>query len=120
MPRDILTPVALAMNAGTNGGAGVSINVTNGAVVPAGSMPRLLLKVTNTYAGAKSVTIRAGVNPPAVREDLGDLVVPLAQNATHYFVLESARFAQADGSLNVDYETGMTGTAWALKLPVDL
>lgn len=120
MARDTLTPVALAVNAGTSGGSGVAINVTNGAAIPAGSMPRVILKVTNTYAGAKKVTVKAGANPPAFRANLGDLEVSLAQNATHYFVLETARFAQADGSINVDYEASMTGTAWAFKLPVDL
>jgi len=120
MARDALTPVNLPINAGTSGGAGVTINVTNGAVIPAGAMPRVILKVTNTYAGAKNVTIKAGVYPPAWRKDIGDLVVAIAQNATHYFVLETARFNQADGSINIDYETGMTGTAWAFKLPVDL
>jgi hypothetical protein len=119
MARDAINPVTLPVNAGTSGGAGVAINVTNGAVIPAGAMPRVLLKVTNTYAGAKKVTIKAGVYPPAWRKDLGDLEVSIAQNATHYFVLETARFAQADGAINVDYESAMTGTAWAFKLPAD-
>ena len=60
MARDTLTPVALAVNVGTSGGSGVAINVTNGAVIPAGSMPRVILKVTNIYAGAKKVTVKAG------------------------------------------------------------
>jgi hypothetical protein len=40
-------------------------------------------------------------------------------NATTQLIgpFESARFAQADGSLNVDFDAGMTGTIVALRVP---
>ena len=117
MGRDALTPVEIKNNLGTSKGAGVAINTTNGAYIKAGYGPKVLLIVNNSFAGEKDVTVKAGDNPPAFRTDLGDLVEPLAQNETAIFVLESARFMQSDGTINIDYEADMTGTAWAVYLP---
>ncbi len=119
MARDAVTPVALAMNDGTAPGAGTAINVTNGAYIPAANRSqRILLHVKNTVAAAKNVTIKAGVYPPAFRQGLGDLVVQVpATSGERLFVLESARFIQADGTIWIDFEAAMTGTAFAYKLP---
>lgn len=119
MPRDIVAITALTPDAGTAQPAGTAINVTNGAVINgAGDTKRLLVRVQNTVASAKNVTFRAGVNPPSSRKGIGDLVVQVpATTGDRLFVLESARFVQADGSIQVDFEAAMTGFVSAVRLP---
>ena len=107
--------------------AGTTIDQTNGMNVqlPATALPaapgmdNLFLYVATTNGADKTVTIRAGVNPPAFRSAMGDLVVT-AHNASGGGVigpLESARFAQADGSVNVDFASGITGKITAFIKP---
>ena len=74
----------------------------------------------NTFAGAKTVTVKGGVNPPGFRSGLGDLVLSAIQSAQRqYIFIESARHVQADGSINIDYEAAMTGTVWVFRIPPD-
>lgn len=118
MARVNLPITALVRDADNANPGTTAIDATNGLTIAASSdMSRLLIEVTNTFAGAKSVTFKAGANPPAQRAGIGDLVVSIAQNGVHLFVLESARFAQADGSISVDFTASMTGTMRAMSLP---
>ena len=122
MTRDLITPVIGVENGQIAEGAGTAINTTNGGnvVLPTGAVgntDRLVLRIDNTTVSAKNVTIRAGVYPPAFRSSMGDLVLQVALSAKAYFFIESARFIQADGSVNLDYESGMTGTVFALITP---
>lgn len=120
MARDAVALTALAVNAATEEGAGVAINPANGdTIANAGQHRRLVLRVYNSAAGPKNVTLKAGVNPPAFRAELGDLVVAVTNAKTVMIPIESARFAQADGTILVDFEAGMTGTVWAYKMPGD-
>lgn len=92
--------------------------------VPTGPGARdLVLLVSNTYSTPLNCIIRAGVGGgatpgPAFRSGLGDLSVSIT-NATSAYIgpLESARFAQLDGSVNVDFTTAFTGTITALLVP---
>jgi hypothetical protein len=73
----------------------------------------LILEVLNTDSSDHALIIRAGVNPPAQRKDLGDLSVTITHSATVPFLvgpLETARFLQADGTINVDGATSFAGT----------
>lgn len=118
MPRDAVAITNLTLDGAVDDPAGTAINATNGATIPAGGDTRgLLIVVTNTFAGAKVTTIKAGVNPPAHRRALGDLTESQAQNDRTTFVLEGGRFIQDDGSIWVDFEAAMTGTIRALRLP---
>lgn len=106
--------------------AGTAIDATNGmnvalasTAIPAGPTARnLFLRVANTAASAKNVIVRAGVYPPAFRQGLGDLTVNVV-NATTKWVgpFEAARFTQADGSINIDFDAGTTGTITAFLSP---
>jgi hypothetical protein len=119
MPRDAVAHTVLASGAATTTPAGVAINPANNASITSlkdGS--RIAVRVTNTSAAERPVIFRAGVNPPALRAGLGDLTVKVPLTTGDVLVvLESARFAQADGSINVDYETGHTGAISAVRLP---
>jgi hypothetical protein len=119
MARDAVTIVGLAVDGGTAPGAGTTINVANGALLAAGgNTQRLAIHVKNTAVADKNVTIKAGANPPALAQGVGDLVVSVpASTGERLIVVESARFAQINGDIHVDFETGMTGTILAYRLP---
>lgn len=92
--------------------AATSISAGDTAVIDAGSVTtKLLLEVNNT-TNNKKVTIEAGVGPRAA---LGDLVLTFADSQTRYVAIESARFAQGDGSVRVTYEGA--GAIRAIRLP---
>jgi len=107
-----LTITEIAANAATSQpAAGVLADIADAdvGIIPASDTQGLFIEVTNTTAGEKDFTVKAGENPPAPQAGQGDLVVPLAQDAVALIALESGRFAQADGTIHVDAETGMTG-----------
>lgn len=122
MPRDTVAITQLNLNAGTAEPAGTTIVPANGALIPAGGDTRkLLIRINNTHTAERNVTIRAGVNPPAFRAGLGHAVVTVPANTgVRYVTVESARFAQADGSIHLDFDTGMTGKVMAFRLPDEL
>lgn len=99
--------------------AGTAVDPTNGHVI-ADAVPELtVLRVTNTNASNRVVTVKAGAYPPALAKGLGDLAVTVLATSGVQFIgpFESGRFLQADGSLWVDCEASMTGTITALKVP---
>lgn len=122
-----LTVNALVANGSVGQPAGDTID-TDG-VVPIlaadhrGASGRLLIEVTNGDAvNGLDVTIVHGDNPPAAREGIGDLVVAIpASGVTYIGPLESARFMQADGSLQVGFDSdggaNATATVRAALLP---
>ena len=118
MARTAIPITDLPANAGTAPVAGTAVDPTNGHVVAAGSVTRrLLLHLKNTAVAAKTFTIKAGVNPPAFRAELGDLVVSVPANTGERFVIiESARFVQANGDIWIDVEAAATGNEAAYRL----
>ncbi|NUQ69707.1 MAG: hypothetical protein HUU17_02675 [Chthonomonadales bacterium] len=119
MARDSVTVTALAASGGVAEPAGTTIAPANGATIPAGgSTRRLIIRVTNTHGADHAVVVKAGANPPAFRQGLGDLSITVpATSGVRYLTLESARFVQADGAIWLDFETGMTGKVMAFQLP---
>lgn len=119
MPRDAVVVTDLAANAGVAEPAGTTIAPANGAnIADIGDTGRIVIRVTNTNGTERTVTIKAGANPPAVREGIGDLAVAVpATTGVRYITIESARFLQADGSINVDFETSMAGVIQVLRTP---
>jgi hypothetical protein len=100
----IAQPTADVLDTGT---AAVTL-----AAAVGGQSELVLLEVTNNAASAVNLTVSvlAGDNPPAQRAGLGDLDTVLAQNAVKIIgPLESARFIQDDGKLNVKF-TPASGT----------
>ena len=124
MARTALPITALAQ-AGLVTPAGTGIDVANGmniavqssAIPSANDAYGLILQFANTFAGSKTITVRAGVQPPAYRNLLGDLVVTCTQATWLIGPLEPARFAQADGSINIDFQAATTGTINAFLVP---
>jgi hypothetical protein len=125
--RTNLPLTKLVANSGVLNPSATTVDQTNGMNValasesiPAGAnSDRLVLKVDNTAAAAHNVIVRAGAaNPPAFRAGIGDITFSVT-NAESAYVgpFEWARVAQSDGSVNVDFDSGFTGTITAFLLP---
>lgn len=126
MARTNLPLTDLAGNAGVTESTtaidqanGMNVQVISESVPAKGEAEDVILIVANTYTAAENVIVRAGAGPvPAFRASLGDLTVAVPASSTAIVgPFESARFAQADGSLNVDFSAGITGTIVALRVP---
>lgn len=123
MARAALTVTTLTANTAVADVAGDDLDATNHHVLTLdGPLDSYIIRVTNTTASTKAVTIKAGDNPPAGSAGQGDLSVSLtAGNVTPTvkFVgaLESARFGQNDGTLSVDVGSGMTGKIAVFRVP---
>jgi hypothetical protein len=119
MPRDAVTVTNLSSGVAATTPAGTTINTTNGAVITAaGGTERLLIRITNTNGTNRVATINAGDNPPAVRASMGALAITVpATTGDVSVVVESARFLQADGTIEVDFAASMAGIISAIRLP---
>lgn len=120
MARTALTPTSLS-GGDVADPAGTTIDatlVTNGVVINSADPSRTVLRVTNSAGTAKKVTVRAGgADGPAWMRTQGDLEVSVAAGATRWIgPLSEARYSQHGGKLNIDFETGTTGTVAALKM----
>lgn len=117
MARTAVPPTALTANAATADPAGTAVDPANGHVISGVPLEELMLEVNSTFAGAKSFTIKAGANPPALEAGQGDLVVAINNAVRLIGPFTSGRFAQADGSLWLDVEAAATGTVKAIHVP---
>lgn len=118
MARDAVAITNLSLNTGVDTVTGTTINAANDLIIAAaGDSERLLIEVTNSHTDPHDVTLVAGSNPPAFRAGLGDAVYEVGASESAFFIVESARFAQSDGSIHIDLETGHTGVAKAYRLP---
>lgn len=83
----------------------------------AGDTHNVLLKFENTAQADDKMTVEilAGTTPPAFLGSLGDLTIVLEQNDIAYVVLDSARFMQADGDIDIT-STPATGKTQTLKI----
>ena len=79
----------------------------------AGKDNSVVLHVTNSSTSADStVTIKAGEKQ---NSNLGDLIIPAPKSAEVAIVLnrDMASFEKLDGSVDIDFATGFTGTIYA-------
>jgi len=79
----------------------------------AGKDNSVVLHITNSSTSTDStVTIKAGEKQNA---NLGDLIIPAPKNAEVAIVLnrDMASFEKLDGSVDIDFATGFTGTIYA-------
>jgi hypothetical protein len=64
----------------------------------------ILLFHLSAATAADTITLKAGVNPPAMRASIGDLVYTCAGGAAEVVIgpIENARYKQADGKFYID------------------
>ena len=119
---DTAIPVT-QLASGTNADvAGTAIVAANGHVItPTKRSGKVLVRIVNTFAGAKVFTVEAGDNPPASAAGQGDLTMSLADGSTTpvagYLCLESARFLQSNGTIRITVAAATTGFITAFQLP---
>lgn len=105
---------------GGSGNSKVATSATDGFIVTAPSgetfgNERLFFTMGSDGSGG-TVTFKAGDRYPAQRADLGDLAITLAADDCRYIAIETSRFLQNDGTINVIPST--TGIALtAIMLP---
>ena len=122
MANTAITLTELSLNTATLNTAGTAIVHANTHVItPTKRLDKVLIRITNTTASEKVATIVAGDNPPADAAGQGNVTVTLAagdSTATFgHIVLESARFLQNDGTIQITVASGMTGYIAAFQLP---
>jgi hypothetical protein len=126
MARTAITVTTLTPNTPAALPAGTNIDATNNHSItlarPA-TPGKLILVVKNTTASTKTVTVKAGANPPATSSGAGDMTaLSLTDGSTtpQYGIIgpfAASRYLQADGTINVDVASGMTGTIAAIYIP---
>jgi len=127
MARTNLPLTNLVANGGLTDPAGTTADQANGmnVAVPTTAIPsgphldKLMLRVANTAGSAKNVIVRAGASSLAFRAGIGDLTVQVPATTGVKWVgpFDISRFVQSDGSLNIDFESGFTGTITAFMAP---
>ena len=107
---------------GGSGNAIVATSTTDGWVVspPSGlAFDERLVFILGSDGTGGTVTFKAGDRYPAQRADLGDLVITLAANDGRAIPVETSRFLQNDGTINViPSTTGLVITAVMLPKAV--
>lgn len=116
MARAIVPVTQLLRNDGTIVASAGTINTSDGQVINAAS-DTLVLWINNT-GPAGTIVFKAGVNPPALRQILGDEAINIAGTAQRYFMIETARFAQADGTVQIDWGGSPAGSIAAYETRV--
>lgn len=82
---------------------------------------KVLLYIDHTTGSDKTITLKAGVNPPGGLASKGDVTITLVTATKNYIgPLEAAQFAQADGSLNFDLQASITGNIYAVRMLRDV
>ncbi|HEY9476476.1 MAG TPA: hypothetical protein VIS06_21830 [Mycobacteriales bacterium] len=119
MARTAVAYSNLVANSNLADPAGTTIDATNSHVIDAAQPELTVLRVTNTAASDKVVTVKAGPNPPALAGGLGDLAVTVVATSGVQWIgpFESGRFIQADGSMLVDIASGHAGKITAFLVP---
>ena len=122
MANTAITLTSLSLNTAALNTAGTAIVHANTHVItPTKRLDKVLIRITNTTASQKVATILAGDNPPADAAGQGNVTVTLAagdSTATFgHIVLESARFLQNDGTIQITVDANMTGYIAAFQLP---
>jgi hypothetical protein len=119
MTRTAITVNALTLNAGI-APTQTTVDTSNGHVLTVPGDGRFLLIVDNTGSvAASTVTIKAGDNPPAFQAGMGDLAVVVGTSGVHReaIVVETARFNQDDGTINIDAAGFSAATITAYSFP---
>jgi len=119
MARTAVTVNTFTPTAGLTDPAGTTADATNDHVVTGVPLEELVLRFANTNGSDRVATIKAGDNPPALRAGQGDIAitVPATTGVMWAGPFESGRFAQADGSLEIDLATSFAGTVTAFRIP---
>ena len=75
--------------------------------------------IENTSTSASEITFKAGDNFPNAK--LGDLKLDVEASSINVFQFQDlSRFENKDGSINIDFKSGFTGTIFAVAKSVEI
>lgn len=122
MPRTAVAYSAFTANASTADPAGTTVDstlVTNGVKVSNAVPEETLIRVTNSAGATKLITINAGDYPPALASGQGAITgtVGATTGVLWFGPFESGRVLQSDGTMEVDFASGATGTITVFRVP---
>lgn len=117
MARTVITPAAGVLNSSITSPAGVATDVANGMVINKARFRKLHFIVTNSAGSTPTITFRAGSYPVGSLQPQGDLVLSVPVGAVGIYVdrLDSARFQQNNGDLNIDFSAGFVGNITVIQ-----
>lgn len=72
----------------------------------------LFVVIDNTADSSSALTVKAGDAYP--NSMLGDIVIELPAGISAIQLQDLSRFEKADGSIDLDFKTGFTGTIFAI------
>lgn len=114
-----ITNLASGTNADVAGTAIVAANTH--VITPTKRQGKVLIRLRNTFAGAKVFTVLAGDKPVAGSSGQGNATISLADGSTTavdgWLCLETARFLQDNGTIRITVAASTTGTITAFQLP---
>ena len=122
MARAAVTVTTLTAGTAVAESAGTTADPTNDHYIAASALTfpleELLLVFKNTNGSDRVATIVAGDSPPAFSNGQGNLAITVPATTGVMFVtgLESARYLQDNGDLNIDLATSFAGTVHAYRL----
>ena len=125
MARTDVTTTKLAEEVDILAPAGTNVDVANGMRVvygvtsgssQGGKVRRVLLRISNTAAATKVVTIVRGPNAqdPAAA-DYATQAIPITTGEINFVV--GPKYVQADGGIYLNFVAGHTGAVIAYELP---
>lgn len=111
--------VTVLVNGQAVQGAFSAVDQANGMrLVGIGKYADVQVVVRNTAVAAKNVIVRAG-SAEYGRASVGDATYAVPANTGEVYIFpETARHQQHDESINVDFESGFTGTIAVFTTPL--
>lgn len=120
MARTAVTLETLS-KAGATAPVGTTADPTNGHNVALAGVPleEVIFRFLNTNGTNRVATVKAGVSPPASSSGQGDQAMTVTATTGDFWIagMESARYLQADGSVNIDLAASFAGTVFAIRVP---
>lgn len=119
MARTAVTVTDLTAGTAAAESAGTAADPTNDHVVTIdGPLEDYLFVFKNTNGTDRVATIAAGDSPPALSAGQGGLAITVPATTGVMMVggLESARYIQSDGTLNIDLAASFAGTVHAYRV----
>lgn len=120
MANTTVTVTSLTKNAAVTPTLTAIVAANTHVITPSKSFKKVVIRLINTTASTKVFTVVAGDNPPADAAGQGNLDISLTDGSTTpteaNVEIESARFVQDDGSVQVTVASGTTGFIAALQL----
>lgn len=120
MARTVI-PVEVLSRVGATSPAGTTADATNDHYFDTGGYPldEFFIRFLNTNGTNRVATIVVGDNPPALSSGQGnlDITVPATTGDMTVAGLESARFIQDDGTVQIDLAASYAGTVFVIRVP---